>query len=295
MKSIENYLKKLEHLSPLETGEKTKIEKKGEIKSVIFDIYGTLVISASGDIDKVDVKTQSLQQAMKQAGFKTETLKEEDYDTLLYLFKETIKESHKASKGFGIPFPEIEITSIWKAVFKKYDNDKIISETADITTMAFIFELLSNKVFPMPNMIETLKELKKRKIPLGIVSNAQFYTPIMMNYFIDGNYTENEFISGFEKNLHVYSYKEKRAKPDYSIFEKLLPVLKERYSISPNEVVFVGNDMLNDIYTASKVGFKTALFAGDKRSLRLRQDKTEVSGITPDYIITDLKQLLDII
>lgn len=295
MKSIENYLKNLKELFPLSTGETSKIDKKGDIKSVIFDIYGTLVISASGDIDKVDVKTQSLKQSMRQAGFNVANLNESDLDEILLLFKETIKESHQTSKDFGIPFPEIEITSIWKAVFSKYDNARIGLDNANISVMAFVFELLSNKVFPMPNMILTLDELKKRKIPLGIVSNAQFYTPIMMNYFIGGNYSDEEFISGFEKNLHVYSYKEKRAKPDYVLFEKLVPILKEKYNMSPGEVLFVGNDMLNDVYTASKVGFKTALFAGDKRSLRKREDKHEVRSITPDYVITDLKQLLDIV
>ena len=71
--------------------------------------------------------------------------------------------------------------------------------------------------------------------------------------------------------------------------------LKEKYVIHPHEVLFIGNDMLNDVYPANKVGFKTALFAGDRRALRLRKNKQEVKNLEPDYIITDLLQLLEII
>ena len=53
--------------------------------------------------------------------------------------------------------------------------------------------------------------------------------------------------------------------------------------------------MYKDIYPAQQVGFKTALFAGDMRSLRLREDKAEVQGLHPDYIITHLEQMNKII
>ena len=49
--------------------------------------------------------------------------------------------------------------------------------------------------------------------------------------------------------------------------------------------------MLNDILPATKCGFRTALFAGDARSLRLRDQDSRVADITPDIIATDLAQL----
>jgi putative hydrolase of the HAD superfamily len=53
--------------------------------------------------------------------------------------------------------------------------------------------------------------------------------------------------------------------------------------------------MFRDIYPAFLTGFKTALFAGDTKSLRLRQDKPELKKVVPDFIITDLMQLLTIL
>lgn len=40
--------------------------------------------------------------------------------------------------------------------------------------------------------------------------------------------------------------------------------------IESSQTLYVGNDMLNDIYPAQQLGLKTAFFAGDQRSLRKR-------------------------
>ena len=71
--------------------------------------------------------------------------------------------------------------------------------------------------------------------------------------------------------------------------------MKNQYGINENETLYIGNDMLNDVYTAASCGLKTALFAGDKRSLRLRTDNPKVNGLSPDCIITELLQILPFI
>ena len=71
--------------------------------------------------------------------------------------------------------------------------------------------------------------------------------------------------------------------------------LQHQYGISPEETLYVGNDKLNDIWPAAQLGLKTALFAGDQRSLRLREDDTRCSDLEPDLIITKLSQLPDLI
>jgi putative hydrolase of the HAD superfamily len=86
-----------------------------------------------------------------------------------------------------------------------------------------------------------------------------------------------------------------RSKPDSYLFDILKKAFFDKYGLVPSEVLFVGNDMFRDIYPAQRTGFKTALFAGDNRSLRLRKDRAEISGISPDFVITDLKQILTII
>jgi putative hydrolase of the HAD superfamily len=71
--------------------------------------------------------------------------------------------------------------------------------------------------------------------------------------------------------------------------------MQMKYGIYADEILFIGNDMFRDIYPAQMAGFKTALFAGDTKSLRLRQERSELKKITPDFIVTDLRQILNII
>lgn len=99
---------------------------------------------------------------------------------------------------------------------------------------------------------------------------------------------------GFESNLIYFSWKLSRAKPDTWAFSQALKHLA-KLNIKPSEVLFIGNDQLKDVYPAHHVGMKTCLFAGDQRSLRLREDHPMVQGIEPDFIIDDLQQLLDIV
>ena len=53
--------------------------------------------------------------------------------------------------------------------------------------------------------------------------------------------------------------------------------------------------MRNDIYPAHAIGFQTALFAGDRRSLRLRADDARCADLKPDLVLTDLEQLIQYI
>ncbi|MGA0334565.1 MAG: HAD family hydrolase [Kiritimatiellia bacterium] len=82
----------------------------------------------------------------------------------------------------------------------------------------------------------------------------------------------------------------KEAKPSLRLYQNLLEKLKE---IKPEECLFVGNDMLNDVMPAQRVGMRTALFAGDRRSLRLRSGDSRVQGVEPDLVLTHLNQLME--
>jgi len=74
--------------------------------------------------------------------------------------------------------------------------------------------------------------------------------------------------------------------------------VKERLGsrgIEPARVIYVGNDVLNDMLPARTAGFKAVLFAGDRESLTLRKDRAECAGFKPDAVIKKLPQLLEII
>ncbi len=296
---IKKWLDNTEKLEPIPTTfcPNLKTDSGQKIKAVIFDIYGTLLISSSGDIDQASLSGDNMRSAMEAGGFDLQSCQPGVCTFLLDQLQEQIAIQHNELRLQGHPFPDVDIFKVWEGMFAAAEEQKLLKRlgSESLVDTIFVFEILSNKVYPMPGMKEVLNALTLKGIPLGIVSNAQFYTPIIMNYFLTGEFTPRQDIELFDKDLSVFSFKELRAKPDTALFDPIKTTLENKYKIQASEAVFVGNDMLKDVYTATNSGLKTILFAGDERSLRLREKDARVKGMFPDFIINDLSQLTKII
>jgi putative hydrolase of the HAD superfamily len=177
----------------------------------------------------------------------------------------------------------VEIDKIWMKVLQTQDQEMA-------RAFAEEYELLVNPIYPMPHVRELLSGLKNKNICMGIISNAQFYTPYLFEWFLNSDLKG----LGFQDDLIAYSFRFGCAKPSLSMFRHVADRLA-RMSIKPGSVLYLGNDMLNDIYPAATIGFQTALFAGDARSLRLRADNPLCRSLKPDFVVTDLIQVLDFV
>lgn len=262
------------------TGESARLESIPGVKAVIFDVYGTLFLSGSGDIGLTAKGDQdkAMTLALQDEGIVTTPAMK-----LADRMNQMIREDHARSKAEGIAHPEIEVRRLWKALLSqtglKLDEDAIERITVR-------YESLVNPVWPMPDALQTLLTVRDLGFVMGIVSNAQFYTPPLFEALFERSLES----LGFRKDLCLWSYLEGEAKPSTRLFAKLAEQLAKE-EVVPDAVLYVGNDMRNDIATAAEVGFRTALFAGDERSLRWREeDKIEV---VPDLVITSLSQLLE--
>jgi putative hydrolase of the HAD superfamily len=296
-KYIKDLLDSLSPIKPLPTGVKPRIKKDQAIRALLFDVYGTLLISSSGDIDETEISETNLKLALDAAGIKIANGKPDALDHILKDYEYTIRICHEAARMNSINYPEIDVLSIWKIVLIHSRRKGLVhfADDADIMLMTCVFEFLSNKVYPMPGLKETVSKLRQLRIPLGIVSNAQFYTPVLMNYYLHDEINLSEKVRGFDQELTVLSYKFGKGKPDSALYEELIPTLSRKYGIKPSEVLFIGNDMVKDIFASKQAGFKTVLFAGDERSLRMREDDKRTANLEPDHIITELPQILTIL
>ncbi len=270
--------KHIRPLSPHATTLQPSGELTAKVECIMFDVYGTLFISASGDIGITRQgvqQTEQLKNLLQKFGIRRYP------DTVLNDFLAAIDNEHAKLKANGVDFPEVEIDKIWMHVLNNNNLDHI-------RAFAVEFELIVNPVYPMPHLEKMLTGCKESNLRMGIVSNAQFYTPSLFQWFLD---SDPESL-GFQPNLILFSYRFGRAKPSTYLFQLAAERL-QNMEIPVHAALYLGNDMLNDIYPAKKVGFQTALFAGDARSLRLREDDHRCRNLSPDIIITDLEQLLD--
>ena len=279
------------HSRPLEPipadCEPVLVELEG-IQAVLFDLYGTLFISGSGEVGTSGEARcdMALAQAMAAMGIRPLEPLDQGVE---YLF-ETIKTAHAELRRAGIDYPEVDLIEVWREVLGELSYRGVVEmevrQNVDLARMAVEYEARANPCWPMPGLTDCLSALRQKQIVLGIISNAQFFTPELFPALLG---QEAEAL-GFEPDLQLYSYRYWRAKPGLDLFEKAAEVLSRR-RIEPHRVLYVGNDMLNDVLPAGKVGFRTALFAGDARSLRLRDDDPRLEKLSPQLVLTGLKQL----
>ncbi|MDR2048490.1 MAG: HAD family hydrolase [Treponema sp.] len=282
------------------------------VKAFIFDLYGTLFVSGAGEIGAANEVSGGPNQAGREtrAAVIRETARppaDPAGDPALFSMKRyfhgAVTAFHEKAFAAGRAFPEIRVEEIWAGydgpVPEKWGlSNRGLTPSGRNQTVrerAVLYELAINPVYPMPGAAETIGELKDSGLVLGIISNAQFFSPLLFKAFFGKTPAE----MGFDPRLLIWSFEEAEAKPSARLFEKAAARLNER-GMGPDEAVYVGNDMKNDIVPAAAAGFKTVLFAGDLRSLRLRnmlpsRIKT-ASGeqAVPSLVIRDLQSLLEI-
>ncbi len=276
-------------MEPMGTDMIPRLERLSGLRAVVFDVYGTLFISGSGDISLTDERDheEAIREALVQSGF---TIRDHSV-RISKRFTETIRAAQEKRLSEDITFPEVEIRHVWREFLQIAISESVLSGVVtdqSIEELAIHFECLTNPVWSMPGLKEILSDLHARDLLLGLVSNAQFYTPPLFEVFL-GNSLEE---LGFATDCCVWSYRELEAKPSVRLFNKVVQAISKR-GIEPGQTLYVGNDMLNDIRPAVQVGFRTALFAGDRRSLRLHEEDDQLKNCRPDVILTRLNQIPD--
>ncbi len=267
----------------IETHLKPSVNNLSNIKAVVFDVYGTLFASSAGDIShsNEDNRSHSLLKTLNHFNITVPA----KYDIGVN-FIDCIKSQQQIVREKGVEFPEIDILEVWVTFLNTLEIE--IPESDILAQIAVYYECTANRVFPIPDLLKTIEALHSNNIVLGIVSNAQFFTPLLFSAFLNKDLSQ----LGFNPNHCIWSYKLKEAKPSKKLYQLCAQSLKTHNNISTSETLFVGNDMLNDIYPSQSEGYKTALFAGDKRSLRLRETNKYCKNIKPDITITQLPQIL---
>ncbi|WP_309386110.1 HAD family hydrolase [Cerasicoccus frondis] len=278
-------------MEPVPTGQKPKLKKLKGIRAVLFDIYGTLFQSGVGDIslvanDKSKSREKLIRQSIEEVGF----MLQDEKTPINELFLDTIKAEQDIRRDQGTPHPEVDIIGVWEDLIGQLEAYELIrgrTTRNNLMQLATLFEVRVNPVYPMPGVLDVFESCLDKGKSIGLISNAQAFTPLLFEAFFE----DSPHDLGLEELLCIYSYEHNVAKPGLALYEIAQERLQALDGISPAETLFIGNDLRNDVWPAQQLGFKTALFAGDDRSLRLREDDPDCKDIKPDVIVTELEQI----
>ena len=229
------------------------------IRAVIFDIYGTLLIAPPGGFKPDPLFDPTLTAIVKSFGHTAPAEPTLAIDHLIRHHHQTAPHRH----------PEIDLRTILQ---------ELLGTDSDLTAMVQAIEDARIHCEAMPAAMEILRSLATRDIRLGLLSNAQSNTLPMLDRTLDG------ILPLFDSDLTVLSYQHGIAKPSPELF-RLLAERLARIGITPGETLYVGNDPLQDIVPANAAGFRTALFQGHPDSFRK-------GDCHPDVLLQGLPEIL---
>ena len=187
-----------------------------------------------------------------------------DYQELFYGL---IKESR-------ITHREANFETVLRYIFFKHGIE-IVNKTTYEEILTVYYKVIHGVRKVYPDVVSTLDQLHQAGVRMGIVSNTT--NP---SFIKEEELRLTELDKYFE--FTVYSSSVPYRKPHPSIYEGVV----SRLQINLNEVLFVGDDLMMDVQGPQSIGMSAAWLNRNGSSL--------LDGISPDYQITSLLELIQI-
>ncbi len=268
-------------LVPVPTGMEPSLPVLTGISTVIFDIYGTLLISAAGDVGRPE-KDEWGRLGIVEVNALLDGAISGSEEAVALELASLLDEALAGKRAQGVLFPEVDIRVIWQRLLERYLPDA----ASVIDAAALRYECRVNPVWEMPGAVKLIRWLAEKSFTMGVISNAQDYTHSVFAGVMGGRFDQ----LGFDPELAVFSYLEGEGKPSLALYEEMKMRLSER-GVKPESVLYVGNDMTKDVIPAAEIGFRTCLFAGDDRSLRLGGLSGDEARSIADSVVTEMDQV----
>ena len=240
-----------------------------DIRAVAFDVNGTLVRILTDDDDERIFRAA--------AHFLTYQGIELHRHELRELYFQIMKEQLRSSPE---KYPEFDAVGIWRSIIEDHQTDFTRALPAGRLQQIplFLAEMargISRRRLGLYPYVREVLDVLQDRYPLAIVTDAQ-------STYARGELHKVGLLGYFDPIIvsgdHGYR------KPDPRLFQLAL----DGMAVAAENTLYVGNDMHRDIYGAREARLTTVMFYSD-------QGEKTYRDCTPDYTITDFRDLLQIL
>jgi putative hydrolase of the HAD superfamily len=240
-----------------------------DIRAVAFDVNGTLV----------RIQTEDGAEAIFRAAAHFLTYQGIDLcrQQVRELYFQIMTEQQHASPE---EHPEFDAEGIWRSIIDAHQTAFTRTlppgklEQAPLFLAEMCRGISRHRLGLYPHVREVLDALRGR-YPLALVTDAQ-------STYARGELHRVGLLGYFDPI--VVSGDHGYRKPDRRLFQFAL----DGMAVAAENALYVGNDMHRDIFGAREAGLKTVMFDSD-------QGNKAYLDCVPDYTITDLRDLLNIL
>ena len=240
-----------------------------DIRALAFDVNGTLVRI---------ITDEGAEQVFRTAAhfLSYQGIELHRYDVRELYFGH-MKEQLRSSPE---EYPEFDAVAIWERIIADHMTDytralpsgKLEHMPRLLTEMT---RGVSRKRLHLYPYVRDVLDVLRERYPLSVVTDAQTaYARAELHKVGLLDYFDPIVISGD----HGFR------KPDPRLFQLAL----DRMGVPAENTLYIGNDMYRDVFGAREAGMRTVMFDSDQ-GMKAYQD------CVPDYTITDMRQLLDIL
>jgi FMN phosphatase YigB (HAD superfamily) len=283
------------------------IEPLVGIRGVAFNIYGTLLRISDGELFFVHPQAVrmeiALEKTIKEFGMWNSMTRQPGapWKGMLVRYERALDEQRLATTHTLGDTPEVDSALLWLKMIHLLAHKEYTYDVARYGTLeefsekiAFFFHSSLQGIEAEEGALQALRGLFQAGIRVGLVADAQRFTPVQMLRAFRQQGTLRSLDELFDPALATLSYREGIRKPSRSLYQHALERFR-RMGIAASQVLMVGTRVADDLAIAKDVGMRTALLAADRTSLAAKREELADPETRPDRLLTSLTQLREIV
>jgi FMN phosphatase YigB (HAD superfamily) len=277
------------------------------IRAVTWDVYGTLLSVPEGRLLSLPPDPLRMEVALDKTIHEFNMWNSMSrkpgapWEYMFQQYKRLVEAGHLVASPRPGEAPEIDSAHIWKVLIERLGKKEFTWDEAffgDIDEfsekVAWFFHAALQGAAAAPNALSALKHVRRAGLKQGLVADGQCFTLVQLARALRAQGTVPSLAKLFSTGCVCLSFQYGVRQPAATLFEACLARLARR-GITPDEVLHIAPRLTENLRPARRLGMRTALYAGDAASLEATSAEIKDSELRPDRILTDLRQIRQIV
>ena len=278
-----------------------------DTKVVLWSVYGTLLAIDSGRLLHQHPQELRMQIALQKTieefkmWFNMSRKPGQPWVYMLQQYDSIVEEQRMISTTQKGDTREVDSAVVWAKLIERLERNEYTwdeslygGREALAAKIAYFFHAMLQGTEAFEGAAETLARLPQAGIRQGLLDDVQQFTLAQLVRAMRKQGGEGNLAALFSPELSGLSYQLQVRKPSPSLYATVAAKCAAR-GFEPGQVLYLTNRLTDDLGMAKQVGFKTGLMVVDESCTALSAADLKNPEYRPDRLLTDLRQVLDIV